>query len=340
MRSFFRTCLSAPGSAQTAKSTITQVSELLLAEASVTTGTFSFTSSNTAASASSTEDGGGGGGLSQGAMYGIGIAAGSLALAIAATLGGCYFPRRRNERKQNGIALAPQQSGVGTFSGNKPREDGNFAGSEQRVSLLKENGIPKDSIDNVAEPPHQDHTPGGTMSPRYYRLAAPPVYELPMYARGNRPSKHEPQGSDTEDMSISSLGPESRWQSPAASPRSLYSNGRRYTPPAVDLSDTHRQLNPRPFSPASGPGVIYPSQAHAAYTANLAGNKHMVPLSPLPQLESPGSPGPTLSRAMSPQHSIQGYVVSPRHSRDSWGVLTKVHDHNRRGSGFEDARGN
>lgn len=187
----------------------------------------------------------------------------------------------------------------------------------------------------LSQPSH--HTPGATTSPRHHRSVAPPVYELPVYAQANRPVTHEMPGSDTEDTSISSSVTNSRWQSPAASLRSIYSNGRvHHVPPVVDLSDTVEPLNPGSFSPVRGAGVRYPSQAHAVFTPILAGTNPMGPLSPLPELagEPFGSPDPSPGRVMSVQHSMQGYVVSRRPSQDSWGMSTQVDGQTRYGSGL------
>lgn len=191
---------------------------------------------------------------------------------------------------------------------------------------MDENVVPKEIITSVVATSSQEgHTPEITPSQRYQRSAAPAVYELPAYTQADRSVKHELPGSDTEDMSISYSGPGSRWQSPVASPRSLYSNGLQYATPAVDLSDTLELLNPNPFHPASENGVAYPSQAHSVSTPISAGNNPMGPLSALPGLEYTGFPDPRLSSVMSPQHSVQGYVVSPRPSQDSWDMSTQVH---------------
>jgi hypothetical protein len=291
-------------------------------------------------SPSKTKGDDGGARISPGAIYGIVIAAGVMVLSIIATYVGCYFPRRRIKRKQERIALAPQQSGVGTFGGNKPREYDNTAGSQQGVGLLNDNGVAKDINNSGVASPIQDYTPGSPASPKTYRHAVQPVYEPPVYGRRKHSAKHELPGSDDENMSISSLGPDARWQSPVASPRSLYSNGRRYTPPAIDLPDSLGQLKPCPLSPASsGRGVVYPSQAHAVYTAKLAGNGPTVPLSPLPQLGSPGTPEPMRSRAMSPQHPPRRCAASHRGSQGSWSLSTQVHGQNHRVPGFEEAGG-
>ncbi|ROV97980.1 hypothetical protein VMCG_07067 [Cytospora schulzeri] len=203
-KSTFKTPSSSPGSTQTTKPTNTQGSGSSPAETSGTSRTSSSSSSNTSASSSKGDSSGGG--LSPAATYGIGIAAGLSVLIIAATWTGCYFARRRNKRKQgeqDEIALAPQQAGIDTISGNKPHDHGNFAGDQLGASLLDGNGIPKDMVASVALSPPQDHAPRTTMSPRFHRLAHPPVYELPVYSRADRSAKHELPGSDTEDMSIS-----------------------------------------------------------------------------------------------------------------------------------------
>lgn len=180
--------------------------------------------------------------------------------------------------------------------------------------------------------PTQGYTPGHTTSPRNYDSSAAPlsVYELPVY--GNRSAKFELPGSDTENTP--STGTNTTCESPATNTRSLYSNGQQYAPPVVDLSDTMGPLNPNPFLPEDEHTVTSPSQAHAVPAANLAGNNPLGPLSPLTELENIGSPDQTVSRVMSPQHSIQEHVVSPQPSQGSWGMSTQTYGHYYHESGF------
>ncbi|KUI54461.1 hypothetical protein VP1G_01842 [Cytospora mali] len=191
---------STPGSTQSAKSTNTQVSGSSPAEASGA-------SSPTATAENSNKDDNRGDGLSLAATYGIGVAAGISALAIAVTWAGCYFSRQNNRKRQQAhdqIALTQQQqqrqAGPGTFGGYTSYEYSNFARSQLGPSHLDENAIPKEMGADMAIMLSGGPTPRDTTSPRNYTSEEHPVYELPAYTQADRPVSHELPGSDPENM--------------------------------------------------------------------------------------------------------------------------------------------
>ncbi|KUI63787.1 hypothetical protein VM1G_10463 [Cytospora mali] len=197
-------------------------------------------SSPTATAGNSNKDEKSGDRLSLAATYGIGVAAGISALAIAVTWGGCYFSRhisRQRQQAHDQIALAQQEAGPGTFGDNTPLEYGNFARSQLGPSHLDEDGTPKEMGAGMATPSSRGHTARDTTSPREHTSGESPVYELPTYTQADRSVKHELPSSDPESMPSSR--PDSMRQSPPVpSPPSVYNSGRLYAPPPADYYDS------------------------------------------------------------------------------------------------------
>lgn len=207
---------------------------------------------------------------------------------------------------------------------NGPHDhDNNLAGAQQKGSLWNGHGNLKDMVTSVAIPSSEDHTTESTTS-HSQAHAESTVFELATYV--NHSSMHELPGNNPENMATS--GPASMWNPPVDGSQPLHGNDRHYDHITAGLADNIDSRHPTSFSAANGGVVTPPSQARAMSPATLAGNNPQGPLSQILEDEPPVSPDPAYSRVMSPQHSLQGYVVSPRPSQESWGMSTQTPSRN------------